>query len=78
LFEPLSIESNSLVPFRVTRLLVILCSLCLIPATLVGQGAQPDTVYFGVRKVMDRSMFMLEEPRELRSPWLGMSLRSTA
>jgi len=58
----------------VTRLLVILCSLCLIPATLVGQGAQPDTVYFGVRKVMDRSMFILAEPRELRSPWLGMSL----
>lgn len=59
-----------------TRLLVTLGGLCLIPAALVGQGTQPDTVAFGVRVVMDRSMFDLREPRALRSPWLARPQRS--
>jgi len=60
----------------VTRLLVTLCGLCLIPASLVGQGAPPDTVRFGVRVVMDRSIFLLDSPRALRSPWLGTPRQS--
>ncbi|MCZ6755855.1 MAG: hypothetical protein O7E49_11130, partial [Gemmatimonadetes bacterium] len=59
-----------------TLLLVTLCSLCLIPATLAGQGTQPDTVRFGIRVAVDRSIFVLDEPRQLRSPWLGPPRRS--
>ncbi len=59
-----------------TRLLVTLCGLCLIPASLVGQGAPSDTVRFGVRLVMDRSIFLLDSPRALRSPWLGTPRQS--
>ena len=59
-----------------TRLLVTLCSLCLIPAALAGQGTQPDTVGIGVRVAVDSSIFVLEEPRALRSPWLGTPRRS--
>jgi len=64
-------QSNSIASIRVTRLLVTLLTLCLVPVAVTAQGTQrPDTL-IGVRTPLDASRFQLREPRVLRSPWMG-------
>ena len=55
------------------RLLVALFCFITIPRVLVGQAdtAQADTVPFGVRLSFATPALNLQEPEQLRAPWLG-------
>ena len=55
------------------RLLVALFCLITIPRVLVGQAdtARADTVPFGVRLTFATPPLILQEPEQLRAPWLG-------
>ena len=59
-----------------TRVLVALGGLLLVPAVLLGQDTVSDSVYFGLHVDFDRSIFELREPAQLRSPWLGRPMQS--
>ena len=58
------------------RVLVALGGLWLAPAALFGQATSADTTFFAVQVDFDRSIFVLREPFQLRSPWLGKPRQS--